>query len=60
MQLENFISSLPRFPIYWKLLTKDKVEDKLASWRKLGGYTRTEPGKFYFLGMKEKYSTLRV
>lgn len=53
MQLENHISSLPCFPIYWKLVAKNKS----ARCKRLGGYKRTEPGKFCFLWIKEKYST---
>lgn len=41
----------PCFPIYWKLMAKDKS----ANCRRLEGYKRTEPGKIYFLWIKEKY-----
>lgn len=60
VQLENYISSLPCFPIYWKLLTKDKVKDKSASCGRLGRIQKNRAWKILFPLDARKILNLRV
>lgn len=56
MQLESYISSLPRFPIYWKLVAKDKS----ASCRRLEGYKKNRTWRILFPLDGRKILNLRV
>lgn len=60
VQLENYISSLPCFPIYWKLLTKRQSGGQISKLWKTGRIQKNRAWKILFPLDERKILNLRV